>query len=216
MIKNVEYEDWQILEIIPTLDLKDKKDIDILIRHLRHPEWDYRSDVAKALCDVPTEYSFQPLVECLQDDDELVVVEALESMAYQESENYFDSIVPCLKDKRGLVRAAACYALGCIGSEKAVPLLEKFIRDCPKDEALSAEVALHQLGQHNRLGKILAFLDSGNYYNRCGVANLIDFFINEENRDLVLQALKAALKKETERAPESTLKRAIADIENDN
>lgn len=202
-------EGWQIIDQIVNLDTSNKDDVDFLNSHVNHEEWDVRVAILNALAGVEKNWSSYQIIKALEDREQLVVVAALEAMADQASAEYIAHVLPFLKDDRKLVRDAACYVLGCTGSQNTIPVLEKFVDEYSNDEPLCAVVALFQLGQDFRLQEILGFLDSNNYRVRCSVANLNFLYVTHDNKQVVLAAFESALAIEIENAPKFALREAI-------
>jgi len=202
----------KLLDEISTLDPHDNRDLSSLIHFTSHVDEDVRKEAVRALLDAPIDRVKACMISVLKDGDEFVVIEGLEIMGLQEEKSYLPEIIPYLDSDEVLVRHAAAFSLGCLGTSKAIPSLEAYVQKYPTEELLDAEVALYRLGHRWRLDNILRYLESENYHNRCGVANLVEFYIDDKNRDAVLKALKAALKKETFKGPKSDINKAIGVI----
>ncbi len=100
-----------------------------------------------------------------------------------------------------------------MGDRRAIGSLEVRLKFADDAEQVSIHEALvRRLGEAASLDQLLALLDSTGYRARCSVANVIGDLVDDSNRDTVIKHLEAALAKETTRAAQSSISKALQEI----
>ncbi len=87
------------------------------------------------------------IVLLLDDRHALVVVGALEALADAGRKEFLQHVIPRTRHEHGLVRAAACRALGRLGNEEGLPALAAALGDPDPSVSRSAVRALAGFGR---------------------------------------------------------------------
>jgi len=156
----------------------------------------------------------QALVKKLQDPNELVRIEVVESLGAIGDRKVLSKLWKAMSDRSPLVRSYVAGAIGELGSKEDIRKLERNIK---KERSPTAKLgyyqALYRLGKRDVFEKILSLLESRDYRLRCATANtLMACIVDASNSDIALSALRKALKAEPTIAAKSTFQACIRSI----
>ena len=111
-----------------------------------------------------------------------------------------------------IVRAAALTSLGQMGRKDVAEVLEGKYPIFGGIEKVSAAMALYSLGEKKYLDDLLSFLEDDDFLIRCRTANLLCSFVDEQDKEKVIEKMEFALALEKTEAAASSLSDAIADL----
>jgi HEAT repeat protein len=154
------------------------------------------------------------LYPLLQDPNELVRIETLESLGRIGDKKAAPLIVKRLEDDRPLVRSYAARFVADLGGKKYLPELAKR-KTLEKDDVAKVGLAyaLFTLGESEQLSVLLELLSSANYAVRCASANslsALDF--TPAQHEAVLSALSYAAQNALAVADRSTMERVEKEL----
>jgi HEAT repeat protein len=153
----------------------------------------------------------QYLLDALQDRDELVRVQAAESIAIRKERRALGRLRKALADRSDLVRSYAAAAIGALGDDADRPLLR---RRLAREKSETARVGflegLWLLKDGAVLDEAIRLLDSDDYRIRCAAAHaLAGTFVSARTRDRIREALRSRLRRENAMAVREALDKAI-------
>lgn len=172
---------------------------------------EYRYTAIEALDNFVGDDVEDAVIERIKDKSELVRITAIEFVGEHRCYRALPYLKEALRDEKALVRCYAAEAVGILGGNQSlVPLLEEGLKNEKRNIArLGFYLGLYQLNQLDYLGSILNLLKAKSYKVRCATANSLVNLATEENYDLIIEKLKAALAKETTVAARSSMQNAI-------
>jgi HEAT repeat protein len=197
-------------------ELNKTEAVDPLIAKLSDHFTEVRRRAVEAIGNILQDTRKCPLevIKMLKDPDELIRIEAAESIGAIGDQKALPSLWKVLHDRSPLVRSYVAAAIGELGNRADIKNLE---REFQKERSDTVKVgyyhAIYSLGQHNVLPNLLSLLESKDYRVRCATANTLcdGDIVNQSNVFTILNALNAALKKEkkTALAPRRTIQSSI-------
>ncbi|QKG85332.1 HEAT repeat domain-containing protein [Kroppenstedtia pulmonis] len=154
------------------------------------------------------------VIACLDDPEELVrinAIETLESLSYKPAVKKLTNLL--MTDKEELVRSYAAAVIGTLGGEHQKSLMKKRL-DVEKSEQvrLGIMLGLCHLGEVEYLERILDFLYSPNYQVRCATINSLPGIIDERDVGFVLNQLMSLARTEETVAVLSSIDYAVNEI----
>lgn len=160
-----------------------------------------RSYLAQVLCFYKTKANKDILLRFLYDKDELVRVEAADSLCvYFEYDVYESLLSKACDDVSGLVRAYAIMSLIEIGIEIGVDnsSLKEFLYLRLKNERslrckLDIYYMLYILGEFEALDKLFRYYDYKDYRLRCALTSHLKSIANKENYKIIKKVSTEAL-----------------------
>jgi|GEM_PF-3337383 len=158
--------------------------------------------------EVPWLYTF------LQDPDDLVRVETLESLAYIGDKKALPHMIECLGDDYYLVRSYAAISIAELGGKK----FRKQIESASKvEEAENAKPwfarALFLLGDHRQFQKLLDCLSSASPTSRCASANaLVDLPLSPDQLQSAIETVAYAAQNSLANSDRSTMERVEKEL----
>lgn len=221
---NIKYmsseEKYELENRLRELDIITDKDIEVLQILSYDKESIIRADAAEILVNSGSPEAEKILIRLLQDKNGLVRTCACESLYYSNSLEVVNLLVDILnKDKTELVRGYAAISIAniLINTNKVDGKYINFFESMLKKEKLkwvkiNIFQALYTLGKSEYLYKILDELKNKHYIKRALVSNLVVDDVTDDNRELIVSALKEALKKEETIAAKSSIESALKDI----
>jgi HEAT repeat protein len=159
--------------------------------------------------------SISSLVEeveaCLEDPNELVRTEALETLDALGAPVPIERLRARLeRDRSWLVRGYAAHALATLHAAAAVPVLEeRLTRERSGWARAQILLDLYRLGRRDALPGVLACLLRADHRVRCSVANGLGRITVPTDREQVTRELREALSHETTVAGREALTRAM-------
>ncbi|MCL2048654.1 MAG: HEAT repeat domain-containing protein [Defluviitaleaceae bacterium] len=188
----------EILERIEADTISTTESLSILESYANDEDSYIRSVAAKILIDFADMEQGERLLRILiNDSDYLVRTEAADSLSCSNSMEVVDLLKKHAKtDKTGMVRGYAIVSLGDIAqrlgiqkdiSEFLTPLIHK---ETVIFTQINLAEALYRLNNDEKhLKKLLAYLDTRIYQNRCAVINSLSPLIGEHNKALIVGAV---------------------------
>ncbi|MCG2721133.1 MAG: HEAT repeat domain-containing protein [Thermodesulfovibrionales bacterium] len=136
--------------------LKEKRDVEGLIKALSHEDADTRSKAAEALGDLKDARAVETLIARLKDKDSVVRKTAANALGKLADARAVEPLVAALKDENPDVRAAAAVALGMIGDARAVKPLAAALKDEVWEVRNDAARSLGWIGDAQAVKPLLA------------------------------------------------------------
>ncbi|MCK4307846.1 HEAT repeat domain-containing protein [candidate division WOR-3 bacterium] len=131
--------------------LKKKKDVEGLIKALKHKDWKIREDAAKVLGEIGDKEAVEPLIQAMKDDDRdtrrnaMLALEKIGKLAVEP-------LIKALDNKDADIRCGAVEALGEIGGEETIEPLIQAMKDRMKARQLvdTRGMSLDRYLEYNR------------------------------------------------------------------
>ena len=198
----------------------DENELNILEKLSYDEEDFFRGIVAKILVNSETEKSEEILIRLAKDKNSLVRTEACDSLCISKSVTTYEMLKHiALKDRIGMVRAYAIMSLGDIAYEvdKEDELIE-FLEEILVNETvvltkINIYTVLYSLGVEKYFPDLLKLINSKKYTNRCAVARSLAEIVDEDNKDVIVEALLERKKIETAYSVISTIDTVLKEIE---
>lgn len=192
-----------------------------MLARLQELTWDEDNEVRYRTIECLGQIGFQDALKAircgLHDSDELVRVACLEILGEVQDERSVKDIKSLLNDTSSLVRGAAALSLGEIGMSGSIDELLSRLQVEDDDEVkIPIYAALYTLGQDEYLENLLEGLCNEYYRVRCASANLLTDIANEHNNAKIVEALSLAFHREETVAASSSIKNALAYINDQN
>ena len=159
-------------------------------------DWSLKSRLAQLLVCFPNEHAKKMLLQLLRDSNELVQVEALDSLASFPSEETFDAVITHLTSRHPLVRS---YTYLCIGEicpkekREEVLLSLQEITEKNTNSKIGLLFCLVQLGERDKINDLLKMISRCNYRNKIAILNSFEYYWDDytkEEKDNIYQAIK--------------------------
>jgi len=196
--------------------LGQKNAVQPLCKKLADYFWDVRLAAVESLGILLAQKKQAPLalIRKLEDPNELVRIQAVESMVAIGDKKTLPKLWKAIHDPSPLVRSYAGGAIGSLGRKADIKRLGITLK---KERSATAKIgilqALFELGETSVLPSIFELLKSKDYRVRCAVTNtLCDVIVNSTNFEIVLATLCKALIDESTVAARSTLDASIRTI----
>jgi HEAT repeat protein len=160
------------------------------------------------------------LLELTEHEDEMVRVNACDSLAFFPNAQAFEALQKRLaKDESDLVRDYALLSLtdimGEVGADENA-MRELFLSCLASEESAGCKLAclkgLYLLGDTARLSEIFSYLQAENYQKRCAAVNLLGELANNSNSAEIKQKLQELQETEETNAVQSTIKRVLDEM----
>lgn len=162
------------------------------------------------------------LLRLLNDEDELVRVNACDSLCISRSlatVNRLKDIL--LSDQSNLVRSYAVLSIADIISDNNLPVKDEYVLLFQKILKTETDIGvqlclykvLYRFGDERYLAYLVAELNSCNYQNRCMTVNLLRDLITDQNKSMISSALSEQLTKEGTIAVKSAIQCLLQEIE---
>lgn len=174
---------------------------DLLLEYSRHEDMLVRSNALEMLWEFESDAVAERMGEILEDkdEDELVVVEALEWVGINEMVRFYPIVLKLLDDPADLVRSFAALALIDIGTKVDISLLEDKLAKAPDEDKPTLLFTLANLGDANRyVDEYLAFLKHDDWLIRRSVAANAANLAEIVDPKLVIEKLEEALEVEAQ------------------
>lgn len=208
------------LEIIERIEEKGTvTDSDLKI--LEVLSWDeddvIRARVAEMMVSFKTNLSEEILKRLLNDNAELVRVNACDSLYFSESVEVLELLKKRInEDKSSLVRGYATLTLADIA--KNIDLYKDELRDflflvLQKEKVKWVKIhiykAMYLLGDESYLDMIIKELNNKNYRNRCATVNILGDILIQNNSRNIIESLIKRIKVEKSNAVKSAIEKII-------
>lgn len=161
----------------------------------RNKSTDVRIEAARALADNAfNRVTVDTLCRLAKDEDPLVRLEAVDSLAVFSCRESFEMMQSALLDPDWLVRAYAAYGVAVIGKSIKPDHAKKILLHAEAKEAEPRTRAgiyegLYILGQENALEKLMGLFSLDDYRLQCAVLNALDEVLNDQNQSTILEFL---------------------------
>jgi len=180
-------------------------------------DWEVRYQSIECIQQSGVLDSLKRVRQGLYDSKELVRVVCLEVLGEVQDERSVKDIKSLLNDASPLVRGAAALSLGKIGIGESIDdLLSRLQVEDDDEVKIPIYAALYTLGQDDYLENLLEGLNNEYYRVRCASANLLTDIANEHNNVKIVEALSLAFQREKTVAASSSIKNALAYINDQN
>lgn len=188
---------------------------ELLLGYSRHEETMVRSNALEMLRDFDSEAVVKRMGEVLDDEeeDELVVVEALEWVTENEMKQFYPVVVDLLDDPSDMLRDYAALALIYTGTESDVAMLEEKLARAPDENKPTLLYALANLGDTDRyVDDYLLLLKHDDWLiRRWAIANAANLAEIADPK-LVIEKLEDALETETQKGNIPRIQDALKEI----
>lgn len=179
-----------------------------------------RSRVAEVLVLSNSPKAEKILINLLNDEDEIVRVNACDSLGISDSLEVLELLKErTLRDKSSMVRGYAALSIADVATRINYNLkdLANFLINILKKERvtwvkISYYNALYVLGEKNYLKLLINELNNRLYRNRCSVVNSLYNIISYENSEQIKSALVKRMKVEKTIAVKSTIEKVLQEI----
>jgi hypothetical protein len=177
-----------------------------------------RSLVAKALFESPNESSKSILLELSKDKNDLVRVEAADSLkAYVDDVVYTRLLYMAKQDQYYITRAYAVYSLSIIRAGLESNSLSVFVEERLRQERhiinkITCTEALYRLGQDSALIQLIGYFKSRNYKNQCAVIHSLNDVLSRKNYGVINDFVRDVRSKDLPISVRSTLESLQDDL----
>lgn len=188
---------------------------ELLLEYSRHEEMLVRSNALEMLWDFESDAVIERMAEVLDDDedDDLVIVEALEWVGINEMKRFYPRVVELLDDTSQLIRSFAALALIDIGSKADVAMLEEKLSKSIDDDKPSLLLALIHLGDMTLyVDDYLALLKNDYFMIRRSIAANASGLAEMVDPQLITAKLEEALEVETQAGNVHEFRDALKEI----
>jgi HEAT repeat protein len=160
----------------------------------------------------------QALATALKDTDELVRLQAAESIGARADGRTVSALRVAVRDDSALVRSYAAAALGRAGTRADRALLRTRVRRESSDAArLGFLEGLWLLGDRAVLGSAIQLLNSHDYRVRCATARALGgTFSNSQTQGPIITALRGRLRRERTSAVREALVDSLSTVDTKN
>lgn len=178
-----------------------------------------RYDMVDLLYDLKYPWWESVLLSLIDDKEELVRVQVIETLEGKTSEKTCQALKKKLAHDTPLVRGYACvtYAINAElldQKEEAISILKKRLRK-ERDSWLKLCIyyGLYWLGEKQYFDRIIKGLRNKNYRNRCLAVNILDDILDDKNLSVIKRKLRKQYERERTRAVCSSIERVLERIE---
>lgn len=203
-------------------DIKDLGDKQFeILRNLSSDEDDFvRSRCAAQLVNFKTEESLNILLKLIGDKDSFVRTEAYDSITIFEAEVVEKALKKAIVDEQdNLARRYAILSWVDVflslndATENDISFLKSQLNnEKSADCRLSYYYSLYLFGEETAINGILSFLEHQDYYIRCTVLSLLSDIANENNKELIKNAVTKLLITEDTIAVQERARRFLSEF----
>lgn len=194
----------------------DENDVNMLLQLSQSREPEIRAYTAELLVKANDDKAEKILIDMCEDEDELVRVNACDSLcAFASAETYERLAKSFLTDRSLLVKRYALLSIIDIMNDIKIDRekLKSFFISNVNTEDLGICAAcfkgLYLMGEEKYLDRLLNLTKSENYQDRCMVLNILEDIITEKNKECILSAVKELRKAESSNAVNSIIDRIM-------
>lgn len=214
-------EKLDIIEALGNSDVFTEYNLELLRYFSQDEEGEVRVKVAEILVFSSSSYTEEILINLLKDKDELVRVNACDSLSVSRSCEVINLLKDrILMDKSSLVRGYAALSIGDIVKNTSCDIkeLELFFRKVLVKEKvnwvkINFYKVLYIIGNETYLSLIINELKNRSYRSRCLVVNILGDLVSKKNSFLIRTALIQRLKIEKTVAVRSAIEKTLHILE---
>ena len=206
------------MDLISEKNVIKPSDLVILINLSHHDDSEIRAYVAELLALANDVEAERTLITLSNDEDELVRVNACDSLSTFATTNSYEQLLKCiLNDQSLLVKKYAILSLIDIMNYVNVDKNELnmlFGNLTQKDDiSISASCfkGLYMMGDKEHLNDIINLLKAEDYRDRCTVINILEDIMENDNQKLIFSALIKLRKTEKSEAVNSIIDKVISE-----
>lgn len=207
---------YDILDLIARKNTVSPGDTNILIRLSHHNDSEIRAYAAELLVLASGAEAESTLTSLTDDNDEAVRVNACDSLSAFPTVNTYKKLYEsAVNDSSPLVRKFALLSLADImnniNADKGI-LRDLFLKSSQNSDAAISSAGyrgLYMLGDKKHLNNLIELTKAENYQDRCSVVNILGDIISNENKHLIISALKGLREKEQSEAVNSAVDKII-------
>lgn len=192
--------------------------MEIISQLYKDPDYYIRFRLAQALVNYHNELSANILTYLIYDEEEIVRINACDSLCWSSSKNTLEKLLIILQNDKYLVRGYALSSIADIILNNNyfdyVTTVKNILKyEKSKFVLLYYYSFLYRLGDRAYLFKIAENLNAIKYADRCNTTNLLYYTVNDKDFSVVINLMKNRLLVEKTPAVKSTLQRIIKDLE---
>ena len=209
---------YNILDLISEKNVIKPSDLVILINLSHHDDSEIRAYVAELLALANDVEAERTLITLSNDEDELVRVNACDSLSTFATTNSYEQLLKCiLNDQSLLVKKYAILSLIDIMNYVNVDKNELnmlFGNLTQKDDisiSASGFKGLYMMGDKEHLNDIINLLTAEDYHDRCTVINILEDIMENDNQKSIFSALIKLRKTEKSEAVNSIIDKVISE-----
>ncbi len=211
---------YNILDLISEKNVINPGDIALLINLSHHDDSEIRAYVAELLVLANDIEAERILITLSGDEDELVRVNACDSLSTFATTNSYKQLLKCiLNDQSLLVKKYAILSLidimDYVNADRDE--LNRLFEDLTQKDDISIIASgfkgLYMMGDKEHLNNIINLLITEDYRDRCTVINILEDILENGNRNSILSALTELRKTEKSEAVNSIIDRVISECE---
>ena len=209
---------YNILDLISEKNVIKPSDLVILINLSHHDDSEIRAYVAELLALANDVEAERTLITLSNDEDELVRVNACDSLSTFATTNSYEQLQKCiLNDQSLLVKKYAILSL--IDIMKYVNVdkneLNMLFGNLTQKDDISISASgfkgLYMMGDKEHLNDIINLLTAEDYRDRCTVINILEDIMENDNQKLIFSALIKLRKTEKSEAVNSIIDKVISE-----
>ncbi len=209
---------YNILDLISEKNVINPSDMALLINLSHHDDPEIRAYVAELLVLANDIAAERILINLSSDEDELVRVNACDSLSTFTTTNSYKQLLNCiLNDQSLLVKKYAILSLIDIMNYVDVDRneLNRLFENLTQKDDISIIASgfkgLYMMGDKEHLNSIIDLLITEDYRDRCTVINILADILGNDNRNLILSALTELRKTEKSEAVNSIIDKVISE-----
>lgn len=212
------FQKLKMVEQLENIDNLSNDNLKLLDYLSNDEDYEVKAKVAEVLVESNNTEAEKILIKLLKDKDELVRVNACDSLCNSNSYEVICLLKDrILKDKSNLVKGYAILSLADIFVRLNNDIEENrnFFRNLLKIEKvqwvrINIYKALYMIGENMYLDILIKELNNRYYRNRCAVVNILSELISNENNKRIEKALTERLKIENSIAVKSSIENIIS------
>ena len=211
---------YDILNSISEKNAVNSNDIEVLFNLSHHNDPEIRAYVAELLVFAKGIEAEKILIAMSDDPDELVRVNACDSLSAFASKDSYEQLLKCVSyDQSMLVKKYAVLSLidimNCVDADRNE--LKRLFSDLTEKEDISISAlgfkGLYMLGHKEYINSIINLLSAEDYRDRCTVINILIDIIEDDNKNLIFSALSKLRTTEKSEAVNSMIDKVIGNSE---
>ena len=192
----------------------DEKDLLFLLEYLHNEDAEIRAFIAELLVRFDSEKAKSALMELCEDDDEMVRVNACDSLAVFRDIKVYHTLLKCYRED-GCILVKNYALLSIIDIMKFIDIDENILKEvflnCLKDSndlmRASAFKGLYLLNEEWRLDELLDLLYAESHELKCSIINILFDIITKDNKNEILEKVFCIMKNESSKSVLSAMEK---------